>query len=280
MELWGSEVMLLVAQIVHSLPRAPALQSHVDVLPFLLGGGIGVLGHVVIAVDGQLATLRQVLKFGYERVEALYVTRLVQRFIFNVFRLFVEKHEFAGEECSVAIADFHIVVAHLPSIVRRQPNDAQQVVAEIATVFTLDDEGLKVGGFHLCQLVRIGHGLVIVVLPYLLVAQLVKPAVVIVDVAQDGIVDSLQHMVVLGLLSAFLQLFHGRQQRVGRHFALRAGTLQLSFQQLTVGFLFLGFCHYLTQHFLLRLRQVVVLGVFHLLPQGAVCLGVHHRSKE
>ena len=268
----GGDVALAVAQVVHAMPRSPALQGHVDVLPFLLGGGVGIVFHVVVAVDGQLAALGQVLEFGDERVEALDVLRFVQRLVLDVFRLLVEQHGFAGEEHSVAVAHLQIVVAKLACMTGRYADEAQQVIAEVAAVVALDDEGLIVGGLHGSQLVGVGHRLVVVFLAYLLMAQLVEPAVVVVDVAQHGVVDGLQRVVVGSQLGTLLQLLHDGFQRVGCHLALRLGTLQPGLQQLAVDLLLLGFRHDLAQCFLLRLRQVVVLGVLHLFPQGAVCL--------
>ena len=162
----------------------------------------------------------------------------------------------------------------------RYSDNAQQVVAIVAAVLSLDDEGLIVSSLHSGQLVGIGHRLVVVFLTYLCMAQLVEPAVVIVDVAQHGVVDGLQHMVALSLLGTLYELFHGGLQRVGSHLTLRLGTLQLGLQQLSVGLFLLGFRHYLAQHLLFRLWQVFVLCVFHLFPQGAVCLCVHHSCEE
>ena len=51
--------------------------------------------------------------------------------------------------------------------------------------------------------------------------------------------------------------------------------LQLSLQQLAVGLFALGLLGYAVQHLLLCLRQVLVLGFLHLLPQCGVGLSVH-----
>ena len=120
-----------------------------------------------------------------------------------------------------------------------------------------------------------GEGLLEVVVGYLLVMVLVEPSVMPVDVAQHTVVDGLQGDVAVGLDGSGRQLFHDGAQRVGSHVALRAGALQLSLQQLAVVGLLPGFGHYLAEYLLSGLRQVFLLGVFHLLPQGAIGLGFH-----
>ena len=154
-------------------------------------------------------------------------------------------------------------------------DDAQQVVAEVAAVLPLDDEGLVAGGLHLRQFGGVGERFLEVVAGYLLVMVLVEPAVLLVDVTQHAVVDGLQGNVALGLLCPLLQLFHGRPQRVGGHQALRVGLLQLSLEQLTIVGLLLGFVHYLSQHLLRCLGQVFLLCLFYLFPQAGIVLCIH-----
>ena len=236
-------------------------------------GGVGIFVHVVVAGHGDLATLHQVLILLDERVYALYVAALVQR-LHLVGLLFTEQHV-GSQHRGNTVASLHVVVAEHVEAVGFIADDAQQVVAEVAAVLPLDDEGLVAGGFHLRQFGGVGERFLEVVAGYLLVMVRVEPAVLLVDVTQHAVVDGLQGNVALGLLCPLLQLLHGRPQRVGGHQALRVGLLQLSLQQLAVVGFLLGFGHNLAQHLLHCLWQVFLLGLLHLFPQRGVGLSFH-----
>ena len=70
------QLVLGIAQDVHSWPGTPVLQSVVDVVHLLLGSNILSLIHELVALDSEFATLLQILILVDERVDGLQVARL------------------------------------------------------------------------------------------------------------------------------------------------------------------------------------------------------------
>ena len=275
-KLGGGHLVETVAQSAHSLPFRPALQGIVQVFPFLLVGGIALQVHKREASDGGFATLRQVLVLADERVEALQEARAFHRLHLRGPVAVYQPQ--LGQQGGGTVATALVIVAQRAPIAGVHAHHAQQVVVEVAAVAAFHHEGFVVGSLHLRQLGGVGQGLAVVVEAYLLVTVHIEPAVLLVDISQHTVVDGLQGHVVLHLFHPLLQPFHHGAQRVGGDVADGACTLQLSFQQLAVGPLGRSFHHYLAQHLLLGLRQVVALSRRHLLPQAAECLSFHHHG--
>ena len=266
----GHELALPVAQVVHAGPGSPALQCLVDIVPLLLGRGIGVGLHEVVAAQSQLAALHQVLIFADDRVQPLQVATVGVGL--QLAGLLLDEQAVGGQQGCAAVAGLYVVVAQHVVALGLVADEAQQVVAEVVAVLAPEHEGVVVGGLHRGQFGGVGQGLGVVFASYFLVAVFVQPAVVLVDVAQHAVVDGLQGHVGAGRRLGSLQAFHHGRQRVGRHLAQRTGFLQLRLQQLAVGVFLFGFRCNLAQHLLLRLRQVFFLGVAHLFPQAGIGL--------
>ena len=105
------QVVLLVAQIVHALPRAPALQGILQIPPFFAYRGIRVFVHISVANDGHLARLFQVGIDISQRVEAVDLGRFAILHQVIVGLVVVNPPQTAQKSCH-AVVGLQIVVPH------------------------------------------------------------------------------------------------------------------------------------------------------------------------
>ena len=86
------------------------VECHVDVLPLLFGGGVGLFVHERVALYGYLAGLMQVGIAVDERVEALQILRLVE-FLHLIWTLLSEHLQAGHHHRAPCTAVVHVVVA-------------------------------------------------------------------------------------------------------------------------------------------------------------------------
>ena len=229
-----------------------------DIVVFL---SFGVVGYLTVSDQCQLTHLGQILVFTNQLVE----------FFLTGIAIALSSDD-TGRTTVAHL--FIIVIERIEVITQLEANDVQQVIVEDAGINPMDDEWSVALVLHLgqpsaeflCQL-----------RPFYLQPQTI---IVRTHTVEHCLPDRPQHLVSRALALLF-HLLHGRLQRVRSNRGHCLGTQQRGLQQLTVVTTFLGLCHNLLQQFVLGLGQILVLRLFHFLPEGSIRLSKqHHRHNH
>ena len=275
-ELRARHFQLGIAQHVHGRPLGPASHRLVNVGIALGLRGTAVVVHVVIALKGQLCRHVQVAILPDERVNLLYVWRLLPLAIRAVLPQLPECRQ-AGRR-AVAGADV-VAVGHF-IVVQRAADEAQQVVAEAAAAVAVGHQRVEGPGLGLCQQHGVGqcHGAVLLLALAGRVAE--PPVVLVVDSAQHGGIDGTQAF-VSGAAQLLLHAAHHGLQRVGRYAHLHVGNGEPRLQQVAPLLVAEGFDGYLLRLVNHLLGQVLLVGLLQLFPHLLVTLSKHrHRHSH
>ena len=220
------------------------------------------LCHILITGNGGFATLGQVGIVLNERVKARQMTGRICR-VLRPFGFRLQPFD-ARKELSYAVAGGQIILVQRREQLRLIADGTEQIVTIVVTVGPFHQKRRIVGSLHDGQFPGVRHGFLTIVASQVL-SMLVELSVLGIDMSQDGLTDSLKSH-ILCLLFACGQPLHERLQRVGRHVAGRLPVFQQCLQQLAILCLALGRCDDLAEHLALCLRQVILLGLLHLIP--------------
>ena len=178
------ELLLCIAQFVHTLPTAPLTEGLADEFYLLLSR---IVVHTIIARDGQFASFRQILILLQQFIDFLYCS------IVAILLSSYDTGRFAVTCLGVE------VVEHI-EFIQFDTDDAQQVVTEEFAIHTLDDEGHVFVLFHLRQfgaefICQLGFG------------HQSQRIVTVAYHVEHRLIDRLQYLVV-GLIEALLHAHH------------------------------------------------------------------------
>ena len=266
-EHWLRQRPLTITQLVHGLPRPPAVESKINILPLVFDGSRCVAIHITIVLYSCLTTLGQVLIDTDERVDTLQIVRFLQ-FHKSLRTLLNQRHQ-CCQESGMTVAFLAIVVMKRLILFQFVTDDTQQVVIEIAAVNTFHSQRFEVDGFGSSQLLtelRRQRNLL---------RRTLQVTIVFVDAAQHDLIDSL-HGDIIFCLHTFFHTLNSRQQRIGRNLRHDTGALQLGLHQLPGLTLFLRLGDNLHQHVILGTGQIFLFRLFHLLPQRRISLSLCH----
>ena len=172
------------------------------------------------------------------------------------------------------VARTGVIVAQQFQFVQLATYHTQHVVAEYGSILAHHHEWLKTLLLGLGQqLAHIGCQL------WFLHVQL-QTILVFGYLVEHRLVHQSQYRVLRLVVSRHYTVYFGFQ-RVGCYRRHRLCAHQFCFQQLSVLRLFLGLLYYLLQHLILRLRQVLLLSILHLLPECRIRLSKYeHRHDQ
>ena len=128
------QLVLGVAQDVHARPGSPVLQGVVDVVHLLFGRRIFCLVHELIALNGELATLLQVLIDVDERVDGLQILRLAN--LVHVGKAVLLRLIVCTDAGCLPVAVMEIPVVKRLIVFSLHTQHVQQVATEDMTVGT------------------------------------------------------------------------------------------------------------------------------------------------
>ena len=154
------QLVLGVAQDVHARPGSPVLQGVVDVVHLLFGRRILCLVHELIALNGELATLLQVLIDVDERVDGLQILRLAN--LVHVGKAVFLRLIVSTDAGCLPVAVLEIPVVQRLIVFSLHTQHVQQVAAEDIAVGTFYEGWLIAFRRLLCQLLDGLHRLRIV----------------------------------------------------------------------------------------------------------------------
>ena len=200
----------------------------------------------MIAHDGQLTRLRQVAIFGYQRVDLGNRTKAI---------------DLGGRDTGrPPVAGLHVEVMEVPVVGEFIADDMQEVVVEDGGIGSPDHERAVSLILDLGELRAEAVGQF---RPLDIHLQL---GISRRHLIEYGLPHQPQHL-VLRVEPVLLHLVHGGLQRVGGYLCHHLGSLQFSLQQLSIGFLLRGLLHNLLKHLILRLGQIFLFCLFHLIPE-------------
>ena len=154
------QLVLGVAQDVHTRPCSPVLQGVVDVAHLLLGRCIFCLVHELIALDGELATLLQVLIDVDERIDGLQILRLAN--LVHIGKAVLLRLIVGADAGCLPVSVIEIPVVQRLIVFSLHTQHVQQVASEDMTVGTFNEGRLIALRRLLCQLLDGFHRLRIV----------------------------------------------------------------------------------------------------------------------
>ena len=152
------QLVLIIPEHIHAMPRAPTLQGLLEIVPLLFRCSISMVTHIPIIQDSSLPHLWQV---GIGIDQRVNTSQTGRAFVFLIHSIYLLRQQCdTTHQRSLAVRGLGIVVTQHVITLCLIANHTQQVTSIITTVNTFLNKGLVVTTLHRSQHGRVFQCLV------------------------------------------------------------------------------------------------------------------------